>query len=362
MNSSSLHVDGSVAKRATDATVGDARPILMVPYMWIGDFVRCHTAVRLLKQRWPNRPVDVLTTRLCAPLLEFMPGVRKGIVSDLPRKRLAFAKHRELAARLRTENYGTAVVMLRTWKSALAPALAGIPERIGFLGEMRFGLLTDWRLGEKTLPRMVDRCGALTLPRDAPHSTEWPAPQIVVGHADREAWRTASKLPPGPAVALAPGSVGSAKRWTGYAEAAKRLTAAGVSVWVVGGPGERTLARDIVEAAGPGAYDVTGDNLRNGILALAAADAAVTNDSGLLHVSAAIGTPTVGIFGPTSAYHWAPLNPLAAIVETRTEVACRPCHRPICREGHHRCMTEIPAATVADAALAAIAQPGPKQP
>ena len=66
-------------------------PILLVPYMWIGDFVRCHSVVRLLKARFPNRPVDVLTTTLCAPLLDYMPGVRKGIVVDLPRKRLALA-------------------------------------------------------------------------------------------------------------------------------------------------------------------------------------------------------------------------------------------------------------------------------
>ena len=67
----------------------DTRPILIVPYMWIGDFVRGHTVVRVLKQRWPNRPVDLLVTSLCAPLVDYMPGVRAGIVWDLPRGRLA---------------------------------------------------------------------------------------------------------------------------------------------------------------------------------------------------------------------------------------------------------------------------------
>src|SRR3954470_4235520 len=107
-------------------------PILLVPYMWIGDFVRCHSVVRLLKARFPNRPIDVLTTTLCAPLLDYMPGVRKGIVWDLPRKRLALSEHRALAARLAAEHYGSALVTPRTWKSALAPLLAGIPERTGF--------------------------------------------------------------------------------------------------------------------------------------------------------------------------------------------------------------------------------------
>ena len=96
----------------------DTRPILIVPYMWIGDFVRGHSVVRVLKARWPNRPVDVLTTTLCAPLVDYMPGVRSGIVWDLPRSRLAVAKQWGLAVQLRARSYGTALVLPRTWKSA----------------------------------------------------------------------------------------------------------------------------------------------------------------------------------------------------------------------------------------------------
>ena len=138
---------------ATDETNAATAPILIVPYMWIGDFVRCHTVVRLLRERYPHRPVDVLTTAMVAPLLDYMPGVRKGIVFDLPRKRLAWSLHRELAGVLRGQGYGDALIMPRTWKAALAPALAGIPVRTGFLGEMRFGLVNDLRAGEKALPR-----------------------------------------------------------------------------------------------------------------------------------------------------------------------------------------------------------------
>ena len=61
----------------------DTRPILIVPYMWIGDFVRGHSVVRVLKKRWPNRPVDILVSKLVAPLVDYMPGVRAGIVWDL---------------------------------------------------------------------------------------------------------------------------------------------------------------------------------------------------------------------------------------------------------------------------------------
>jgi len=95
--------------------------------------------------------------------------------------------------------------------------------------------------------------------------------------------------------------------------------------------------------------------LRNAILALAAATVAVSNDSGLLHVAAALGTPSIGIFGPTSPWHWAPLNPLAAVIETKSDVPCRPCHKPTCRLHHHRCMGDIPMEQVAAAVRGACA-------
>jgi lipopolysaccharide heptosyltransferase II len=83
----------------------------------------------------------------------------------------------------------------------------------------------------------------------------------------------------------------------------------------LGGPGETAIAHDIVAATGNRARDLTGNDLRDAIMALAAADVSVTNDSGLMHVSAAVGAPTVAIFGPTSPWHQKPLNPLAAILE-----------------------------------------------
>jgi heptosyltransferase-2 len=164
-----------------------------------------------------------------------------------------------------------------------------------------------------------------------------------------------------PAVALAPGAVGPSKRWpaAAYAALAGRLAAEGHTVWVIGGPGEQALAAEIVAAAPDYVRDLTGADLRNAILALAAAQAAISNDSGLLHVAAAIGTPAVGIFGPTSPWHWAPLNPIAATIQAPTEIDCRPCHKPVCRFGHHRCMTEIDVEQVAAATRRALASPVP---
>jgi heptosyltransferase II len=324
----------------------DTRPILIVPYMWIGDFVRGHTVVRVLKQRWPNRPVDLLVTSLCAPLVDYMPDVRAGIVWDLPRRRLALAKQWGLAAQLRERGYATALVMPRTWKAALAPALAGIPERVGFVGEARFGLLNHWRWGEKALPRFIDKNAALALPDGAPLPPEWPVPQLRVPADEVARWRQANGLGTGPAIALGPGSVGASKRWTYYPEAARLLAEQGLDVWVVGGPGEKAMAAEIVAAGGPRVRDLTGTDLRNGILAVAAAEVAISNDSGLMHIAAAAGTPTMGIFGPTSPYLWAPLNGLAATVLTKTQLSCQPCQRTVCTMNDHRCMRDIPASDV----------------
>jgi len=338
----------------------DRSPILIVPYMWIGDFVRCHTVIQLLRARFPERPVDMLATTLCKPLSDYMPGLRQAIVVDLPRKRLALAQHKALAQRLRAEGYGSALIMPRTWKAALAPFLAGIPERTGFIGEARFFVLSDMRPGERKLERMVDRCAALALPAGTALPASLPVPELKVPAAEVAAWRgrrglTAERRP---VVALAPGAVGPSKRWpaASYAALTRRLLADGCAVWVLGGPDEKPLAAEIV--GNTDARDLTGPDLRDAILALACASAAVSNDSGLLHVAAAVGTAAIGIFGPTSPWHWAPLNPLAATMETTVKLDCRPCHKPTCRLGHHRCMVEIAPDSVFAAtrrALAAVA-------
>lgn len=310
-----------------ESQVSAERPILVVPYVWIGDFVRCHSVVRVLRAAHPHRPVDLLSSTLCAPLADYMPGVRKAIVADLPRGRLGLSLQRKLAAELRNEGYGQALIMSRKWKAALAPRLAGIPIRTGFFGEMRIGVLNDIRFGERSLPRMIDQMGALALPKGAALPAEWPLPQLSVPASDIDIWkhRRALDRDKGPVVALCPGAVGAGKAWPPeyYGKLAAQLTAVGAAVWVIGGPNEKAAAREIEAAGGSGVRDLTGTDLRDAIIALAAADAVVSNDSGLMHVAAAIGTPTVAIFGPTSPWHWKPLNPVAAILEPEHEPRAR---------------------------------------
>jgi heptosyltransferase II len=355
-----MNVSSNVSASKSSKGSADSSPILIVPYFWIGDFVRGHSVVQLLRTRYPDRPVDMLTTTLCAPLADYMPGLRKTIVVDLPRRSLALGQQFALASRLKLEGYGRALIMPRTWKSALAPFFAGIPERTGFAGEARFFLLNDVRFGEKKLERMVDRCAALVLPAGATLPSPLPMPKLEVPAAKAANWCKNRGLNADgrPVVALAPGAVGPAKRWpsAAYAELTRRLEAEGLAVWVLGGPDEKPLAAQIAD--GTEARDLTGTDLRDAILALACASVAVSNDSGLLHVAAALGTPSIGIFGPTSPWHWAPLNPLAGTIQAATSLPCRPCHKPVCRLEHHRCMRDIAPETVLAAtrkALAALA-------
>ena len=302
-------------------------PVLLIPYNWIGDFVRGHSVVKLLRAQSPERPVDVLATPRCAPLVDYMPGVRRTIVAELPRRRIALRQQVALSELIEAQNYGRTIVLPRTWKAAFAPFLAGIPVRTGFFGEARVILLNDLRFGERALPRMIDRMGSLALPKNAALPKDWPLPELIVPPHEIDAWRKRRGLASEkrPIVTLSPGAVGVGKAWpvSHFAELARALAADGASVWVLGGPHEMKLASQIISLGGKSARDLTGNNLRDAVLAHAAADVAVTNDSGLMHVAAAIGTPTVAIFGPTSPWHQKPLNPLAAILEPPGDDAAR---------------------------------------
>src|SRR5262249_19636858 len=217
-----------------------AVPILIVPFVWIGDFVRCHSVVKLLRARAPDRPVDIVSNTLCAPLADYMPGVRHAIVADFPRRRLGITLQQDLAGRLRKGHYGQALVMSRKWKAALAPGLAGVAIRTGFAGEFRFGLLNDVRFGERKLPRMIDQMGALALPKAAVPPSEWPLPELKVPAQELKSWRAQRDLAndASPIVTLSPGAVGAGKAWpVGHCtELAAALPPDTASLWVFGCP------------------------------------------------------------------------------------------------------------------------------
>jgi heptosyltransferase-2 len=184
-------------------------------------------------------------------------------------------------------------------------------------------------------------------------------PELRVPAPDLDEWRRRRGLAAGAAavVALAPGAIGPGKRWATahFAEVARGLADAGVVVWVLGSPNEAPLAQEIAAVAGARVRDLTGPDLRNAIIALAAADIAVTNDSGLMHIAAALGTPTVALFGPTDPRLWGPLNPLAAALEPPTGGPCPQDGTPGHGDVRHRRIDDIAPRQVIDAVRAALA-------
>ena len=276
-----------------------------------------------------------------------MPGVRAGIVWDLPRSRLAVAKQWGLAA---------AAARPGLWNRAgPAPHLeggdcAGAGRYPGAGRLFRRGAIRAdqpdalGREGPAPLHRQECRAGAAgrraaaagmagaAARRASPRKSRAGGRPTAWAPVPRWRWPRARSAPPsaGPIIP----------------DAARLLVERGLDVWVVGGPGEKALAQEIVAAGGGKVRDLTGTDLRNGILAMAAAGVAISNDSGLMHIAAAIGTPTMGIFGPTSPYLWAPLNGLAAtVLQTKSVLPCQPCQRTVCTMNDHRCMRDIAAPT-----------------
>ncbi|MCB1476402.1 MAG: lipopolysaccharide heptosyltransferase II [Rhodobiaceae bacterium] len=293
-------------------TAAEGPPILVIPFMWIGDFVRCQSVYQVLKARFPDRPIDIVSTPLCAPLTKLMPEVRDTIVVSFPRGKLALSARRAFARKLSGHHYGSCYLMLGTLKDGLVPWLAGIPERVGWVGEWRYGLLTDARRGEKRIGNLTARCIALALPKGMELPDRLPAPRLAVTPQMAAEWRARNGLgdPGGPIVAMAPGCNDPERTWPleRYAELARLLTASGHRVVVMGGPAEKPLAAAILARAGSGAFDGTGTDLYEAALQAAAADVLVANDSGLLHVGAATGTRSIAIYGGSSHAHTGPLN------------------------------------------------------
>ncbi len=331
--------------------------ILVVGPSWVGDMVMASVLFQLLRARQPQARIDVLAPGWSLPLLARMPEVNQGIEMPVGHGRLGLRTRWQLARSLRGR-YDQAIVLPGSLKSALVPWLAGIARRTGYRGEQRYGLLNDMRqLRPVELPLMVQRYAALALDVRAPVAADLPAelprPRLRVDRARQAALRTDLGLDARqPAVALLPGAeFGPSKQWplAHYAAAARSLLALGHAVWVLGSPKDAEAGRLIAEQA-PGAIDLCGrTRLEDAVDLLAAASGCISNDSGLMHVAAALDVPLVALFGSTSPEHTPPLSPAAQVL--RLGLDCAPCFQRTCPLGHHRCLRDISPAQV----LAALA-------
>ncbi|MHB8582567.1 MAG: lipopolysaccharide heptosyltransferase II [Gammaproteobacteria bacterium] len=319
--------------------------ILIVGPAWIGDMVMAQSLFITLKQRFPDSEIDVLAPAWSKPLLARMPEVKSSVTMPLSHGEFGFGARKRLGRLLRGR-YDQAIVLPRSWKSALVPFFARIPKRTGYRGEWRYGLINDMRpLDQSKLTQTVQRFVALGLTRDAPlPPADIPKPHLRVDAENQSALLNKLALNrDSPIVAMMPGAeYGPSKRWPveRYGELAKQLLASGKQVWVFGSMREQSLGEELTHIAGERVVNLCGSTrLEDVVDLLALAETAVTNDSGLMHIAAAVGIKMVAIYGSSTPDYTPPLSDKAEIVYLRLE--CSPCFKRECPLKHLNCLNHI---------------------
>jgi heptosyltransferase II len=309
--------------------------------------VMAQSLFKTLKENDPTAQIDVLAPNWSRPLLERMPEVRASHVIPIGHGKLALQTRYQIAQSLKPLKFDQSIVLPNSWKSALIPWWADIPKRTGFLGEWRFGLLNDSRvLDKKRLPRMIDRFAALAFPKNADPLIHVPHPRLeinpenvqrVVEKFSLQAQLNAKIL------ALCPGAeFGPSKRWPEdyYAKIASLKQKEGWKVWIFGSQNDSPVAKSIQAALDEPCVDLTGKTgLDEAIDLLSITSLVLTNDSGLMHIAAALDKPLVAVYGSTDPGFTPPLGNQSKIA--RTAIACSPCFKRECPLLHHRCMRDL---------------------
>lgn len=333
---------------ATEPDAGAAAAasrILVVGPSWVGDMVMAQSLLALLKQREPGCRIDVVAPQSTRPLLDFMPEVDRAVVLPVGRGRLGLAERYRLGRRLRSERYDRAIVLPRAFKAALVPFWAAAKRRTGYLGELRFGLLNDRRRDPgHAAARTVDRFAALAaLPGERRPEPPMPRLHVALARVAAALADLALTRPTGRLLALCPGAeFGPSKRWPveHFAAVARAWHERGGAVWLIGGPGDVAAGEAIAAAAGEGCLNLAGrTDLGQAVALLSLADAVISNDSGLMHVAAALQRPQLALFGSSSPEITPPLSDRARTLWLG--LACSPCFKRQCPLGHHNCLREL---------------------
>jgi heptosyltransferase-2 len=323
--------------------------ILIVGPSWVGDMVMAQSLFITLKQISPDCVIDVLAPAWSRPILARMPQVRSSIDMPVGHGSLMLGERRRLGHQLREERYDQAILLPNSLKSALVPWFAKIPVRTGWKGEMRYGLLNDLRvLDKQQFPLMVQRFDALAYPKSAIPPEDLPAPSLQIDQSRLPELRDRFALPDArKALALCPGAeFGPAKRWPEqhYAKVAEQKIAEGWQVWLLGSAKDQAVAESIIRLLPEGQRErVTNlagvTQLEDAIDVLSMADAVVSNDSGLMHIAAALNRPLVVVYGSTSPKFTPPLSANVAVLSI--PVDCGPCFKRECPLGHMKCLNEL---------------------
>lgn len=332
--------------------------ILIVGPSWVGDMVMAQTLFMALKARDPDAVIDVLAPQWSRPILERMPQVNAALDMPVGHGSLQLGMRRKLGRQLRRHNYDQAIVLPNSFKSALVPLFAGIPTRTGWRGEMRYGLINDIRLLDKArYPLMIERFIALAYPPGTRLKKKWPdnlpRPQLVVDAENVQASLQRYGLNQSrPVLALCPGAeFGEAKRWPAnhYATVAQHKINEGWQVWLFGSQKDHGVAETIIsqlaDDAKPHTVNLAGEtSLADAVDLMSLADAVVSNDSGLMHIAAALDRALVVLYGSSSPDFTPPLNDRVKIL--RTGIECSPCFKRECPLGHLKCLKDLSAEQV----------------
>jgi heptosyltransferase II len=324
--------------------------ILIVAPSWIGDTLLAQPLLRRLHDRLGRVQIDALAPPWCAPLLARMPEISEVITSPFAHGELKLRARWKLGRELAQKQYGKAIVLPNSFKSALVPFFADIPLRAGYVGESRYGLLNlVHKLDAAKLPLMAERYAQLAENPGAQLQRPLPSVRIEVDAVNTARTTARLELDRGrPVAVFCPGAeYGAAKRWPArhFAALARALATRGYAVWLVGSGKDAPLGEEIRAQSGEASMNLCGKtDLSAAIDLIGCASLVVSNDSGLMHVAAALGKPLVALYGSSSPAHTPPLSlssPPGLARIARIDIACSPCFARVCPLGHFKCMNDL---------------------
>ena len=327
-----------------------AEKILILGPAWVGDMVLAQSLFKTLKANQPSCMIDVAAPAWTLPLLERMPEVSKKIALPFKHGELAFFERIRFGWSLRNQGYTQAIVLTNSFKSALLPWAAGIKRRTSYLGEMRYGLINDVRpLDKTTLKKTVERFVKLGLNKEQVLPSTMPIPTLISHKEDalRVLEQLGGTLSTSKILGLCPGAeYGEAKRWPAeyYAEVANAALDKGWQVWLFGSEKDMPVTAMINQHTQHRCLDLGGKTkLGDAIDLMSLCDTIISNDSGLMHVAAALDKKLIAIYGSSDPQHTPPMHPQAVIEYLGLD--CSPCFKRECplvdSSKHLACLKEI---------------------